>query len=87
MGRRLAESVSTILGQLDGPDEDTAETSIEQLINENDSAIVRLVNQVIVDAYNQRVSDIHIEPQGRQREVWTLRSDVSLRTASQISDR
>ena len=68
-GATTRESVSTILGQLDGPDEDTAETSIEQLINENDSAIVRLVNQVIVDAYNQRVSDIHIEPQGSQRET------------------
>jgi len=68
-GSTTRESVSTILGQLDGPDEDTAETSIEQLINENDSAIVRLVNQVIVDAYNQRVSDIHIEPQGSQRET------------------
>ena len=30
---------------------------------------MRLVNQVIVDAYNQRVSDIHIEPQGSQRET------------------
>ena len=61
-GSTTRESVSTILGQLDGPDEDTAETSIEQLINENDSAIVRLVNKVIVDAYNQGASDIHIEP-------------------------
>ncbi len=68
-GAHPRESVSTILGQLDGQDEDPSETNIELLINENDSAIVRLVNQVIVDAWNQRVSDIHIEPQGSQRET------------------
>jgi len=68
-GAHTRESVSTILGQLDGQDEDPSETSVELLVSENDSAIVRLVNQVIVDAWNQRVSDIHIEPQGSQRET------------------
>jgi hypothetical protein len=68
-GALCRESVSTILGQLDVPDEDASETNVEQLINENNSAIVRLVNQLIVDAGNQRVSDIHIEPQGSQRET------------------
>ncbi|TMA57704.1 MAG: type II/IV secretion system protein, partial [Deltaproteobacteria bacterium] len=68
-GAHTRESVSTILGQLDGQDEDPSETNVELLVSENDSAIVRLVNQVIVDAWNQRVSDIHIEPQGSQRET------------------
>ena len=68
-GPACRESVSAILGQLEGPDEDASETSVEQLINENNSAVVRLVNQLIVDAWNQRVSDIHIEPQGSQRET------------------
>jgi type II secretory ATPase GspE/PulE/Tfp pilus assembly ATPase PilB-like protein len=63
------ESVSTILGQLDGQDEDQSETKEELFISENDSAIVRLVNQVIVDAWRERVSDIHIEPDGNQRET------------------
>ena len=68
-GAYVRESVSTILGQLDGQDEDRSETAVERLLSENDSAIVRLVNQIIVDACNQRVSDIHIEPQGAQRET------------------
>ena len=68
-GSVTRESVSTILNQLDSVDEDPSETGIEQLVNENDSAIVRLVNQVIVDACNQRVSDIHIEPQGNLRDT------------------
>jgi len=63
------QSVSTILNQLDTQDEDPAESKDELLVSENDSAIVRLVNQVIADAWNQRVSDIHIEPQGSQRET------------------
>src|SRR6266550_1892463 len=68
-GTYIRESVSTILGQLDGQDEEQSETRDELFVSENDSAIVRLVNQVIVDAWNQRVSDIHIEPQGSQRDT------------------
>ena len=63
------ESVSTILGQLDTQDEDPSENKDELLVSENDSAIVRLVNQVIADAWKQRASDIHIEPEGSQRET------------------
>jgi len=63
------DSVSTILGQLEGEDEEQSENRDELYVSENDSAIVRLVNQVIVDAWKQRVSDIHIEPQGNQRET------------------
>ena len=62
------ESVTTILGQLDDKDEEDEQNDSrgEVLINENDSAIVRLVNQIIFDAWQQRVSDIHIEPEGSQ---------------------
>ena len=63
------QSVSTILNQLDTQDEDPSENKDELLVSENDSAIVRLVNQLIADAWKQRVSDIHIEPQGSQRET------------------
>lgn len=31
-------------------------------VKESDSKIVQLANKIIVDAYNQGVSDIHIEP-------------------------
>jgi type II secretory ATPase GspE/PulE/Tfp pilus assembly ATPase PilB-like protein len=68
-GMLARESVSTILGQLESQDEDPLDSKDELQVSENDSAIVRLVNQVITDATKQRVSDIHIEPDGSQREM------------------
>ena len=38
-------------------------------IDENDSAIVRLANQIIVDAYRLEASDIHIEPYSDKKET------------------
>jgi type II secretory ATPase GspE/PulE/Tfp pilus assembly ATPase PilB-like protein len=38
-------------------------------IDENDSAIVRLANQIIVEAYRQDASDIHIEPYSDRKET------------------
>ena len=38
-------------------------------VDENDNAIVRLANKIIVDAYRMGVSDIHIEPYGEKRET------------------
>jgi type II secretory ATPase GspE/PulE/Tfp pilus assembly ATPase PilB-like protein len=34
-------------------------------IDETDSGIVKLANQIIIDAYNRGASDIHIEPYGK----------------------
>ena len=36
-------------------------------MGENDSTIVRLANQIIVDAYKRGASDIHIEPYAARR--------------------
>src|SRR5437762_11168258 len=38
-------------------------------VDENDSAVIRLANQVIVDAFKARASDIHIEPYGSQKDT------------------
>src|SRR5207245_4182719 len=38
-------------------------------LDENDSAVIRLANQIIVDAYKSRASDIHIEPYGTQKDT------------------
>lgn len=38
-------------------------------VDENDSAVIRLANQIIVDACKARASDIHIEPYGAQRDT------------------
>ncbi|MCP9448736.1 MAG: GspE/PulE family protein [Nitrospira sp.] len=69
-GRKLDESVSDILGEL--VTEAQAEAMEEAAaggLDENDSAIVRLANQIIADAYRQNASDIHIEPYGEKRET------------------
>lgn len=64
------ESLSAILGQLEEADwEEQKEAKEEALVNENDSGVVRLVNQIISEAARQNVSDIHIEPQGGQLET------------------
>ena len=50
-----------------------------------ENVVVRLVNRVIVDAYNQRASDIHIEPaQDKGRCLIRLRRDGVLRTYRKI---
>ena len=38
-------------------------------VDENDSTIIRLANQIIMDAYRSRSSDIHIEPYGLQKDT------------------
>jgi type II secretory ATPase GspE/PulE/Tfp pilus assembly ATPase PilB-like protein len=63
------DSIGTILGDLRAEDVgDTLDLSAGEL-DENDSAVIRLANQIIVDAYKARASDIHIEPYGGQRDT------------------
>ncbi|HKE62681.1 MAG TPA: GspE/PulE family protein [Nitrospira sp.] len=70
-GRKLDENVSDILGELvtEAQAEAMEESGMGGGLDENDSAIVRLANQIIADAYRQNASDIHIEPYGEKRET------------------
>jgi len=70
-GRKLDENVSDILGELvtEAQAEAMEESGGAGGLDENDSAIVRLANQIIADAYRQNASDIHIEPYGEKRET------------------
>ena len=70
-GRKLDENVSDILGELvtEAHAEAMEEASATGGLDENDSAIVRLGNQIIADAYRQNTSDIHIEPYGEKRDT------------------
>jgi type II secretory ATPase GspE/PulE/Tfp pilus assembly ATPase PilB-like protein len=70
-GRKLDENVSDILGELEteAQAEAAEESGLGGGLDENDSAIVRLANQIIADAYRQNASDIHIEPYGDKRET------------------
>jgi type II secretory ATPase GspE/PulE/Tfp pilus assembly ATPase PilB-like protein len=54
-------------------------------IDENDSAVIRLANQVIIDAVKARASDIHVEPYGGQRDTMIrLRIDGQCREYQRI---
>jgi type II secretory ATPase GspE/PulE/Tfp pilus assembly ATPase PilB-like protein len=65
-----SESVDSLVGQLDNLESsDFSETKEEQLVHENDNTIVRLVNQIIMEACKQGVSDIHVEPAGSDCET------------------
>jgi type II secretory ATPase GspE/PulE/Tfp pilus assembly ATPase PilB-like protein len=38
-------------------------------VKESDNSIIKLANQIIIDAYRRGASDIHIEPNGKERSV------------------
>jgi len=64
------DSISNILGDLQAEDApEKSEDAAGMDLDENDSSIIRLANQVITDAYKAHASDIHIEPYGIQRDT------------------
>ena len=67
-------SIEEILGKLEPSDDEYDEET--ESVSEEDSAIVQLVNKMIVDAYHRGASDIHIEPRhGRQNALVRFRVD------------
>ena len=70
LGRESGEAITDILGELvsEAQLEEQQNASIA-IITENDSAIVRLANQIITEAYRQGASDIHIEPYSDRKET------------------
>lgn len=67
-------SIEDILGQLDSAEEEEDE-DIEG-VSEESSAIVQLVNKMIVDGFNRDASDIHVEPrQGKVNAMIRFRVD------------
>ena len=68
---------------LDGDSDELEMDDIEGELADN--VVVKLINKVILDAYNQNVSDIHIEPYpGRQKTAIRFRKDGSLFTYHEI---
>jgi type II secretory ATPase GspE/PulE/Tfp pilus assembly ATPase PilB-like protein len=63
------DSIGTIIGDLRAEDVGDSIDALGGELDENDSAVIRLANQIIVDAYKARASDIHIEPYGSQRDT------------------
>lgn len=70
LGMTEAGSIEDTLGELvhEARTEDPSENKTNE-IDENDSAIVRLANQIIAEAYRQEASDIHIEPYSDRKET------------------
>jgi type II secretory ATPase GspE/PulE/Tfp pilus assembly ATPase PilB-like protein len=63
LGRIIMELGS---GEDDDQEEQQNDPSAPPEIDETDSGIVKLCNQIITDAYNRGASDIHVEPYGKQ---------------------
>jgi type II secretory ATPase GspE/PulE/Tfp pilus assembly ATPase PilB-like protein len=65
------DPLSAILDQLamEGKEEQTPTEDTDLTIDENDSAIVRLVNQIIASGVKMGASDIHIEPNGDKHDT------------------
>lgn len=64
-----ADTLTAILGQLATESREKETRAGRPTVDENDSAVVRLVNQIILDAYRRGASDVHIEPYGEARET------------------
>ena len=71
MAETQGSSISDILGELvtEAEQEQQEEAVAAGGVDENDSAIVRLANKIIADAYRIGCSDIHIEPYGDKLET------------------
>ncbi len=73
-------SVEELLADLNAPLDDEGgpdESSLESAAADNE--LVKFVNKIIIDAYHQRASDIHIEPMpGKAKTGIRLRIDGSL---------
>ncbi len=72
-------SVGELLSGMEDGDEETSELSEADLSAAAENELVKLVNKVIIDAYRQGASDIHIEPRpGKEKTMIRFRKDGSL---------
>lgn len=68
MSLDIPDSISEILTKTDMYDEPDIEDEVKK-VTERDSVIVKLVNKIIYDAYQNRASDIHIEPYPGKNDI------------------
>jgi type II secretory ATPase GspE/PulE/Tfp pilus assembly ATPase PilB-like protein len=72
-------NIGDILGTLDDEDAAPAEGSEDVASAAADNEVVKLVNKVIIDAYQQGASDIHVEPYpGKAKTEIRFRKDGEL---------
>jgi type II secretory ATPase GspE/PulE/Tfp pilus assembly ATPase PilB-like protein len=71
--------IGDLLSSMDEEGEIVAEAGADEASAAADNELVKLVNKVIVDAYNQGASDIHVEPYpGKAKTEIRFRKDGSL---------
>jgi type II secretory ATPase GspE/PulE/Tfp pilus assembly ATPase PilB-like protein len=79
-----ATSVGDLLSELAEEGEDEGSTAAE-LSAASENEVVRLVNKIIVDAYHQGASDIHVEPgPGKQKMLVRFRKDGTLQNYIEV---
>jgi type II secretory ATPase GspE/PulE/Tfp pilus assembly ATPase PilB-like protein len=72
-------NIDEMLSGMEGEEGEALEGASDEVSAAADNELVKLVNKVIVDAYNQGASDIHIEPYpGKAKTEIRLRKDGSL---------
>ena len=87
-----SESVDGILDSFDDADVSLKEDDLEEdstdlsAISDEDSPVVKLVNKMILDACNQGVSDIHIEP-FEKKVIVRYRKDGTMEEAMTLPKR
>ncbi len=79
LGGMSSESIGDLLSGLDEDDELGSGGSADDVSAAADNELVKLVNKIIVDAYQQGASDIHVEPMpGKGKVGVRFRKDGSL---------
>lgn len=78
-------SVGDLLSGMEESDDEAGDIAESELSAAADNELVKLVNKIIVDAYRQGASDIHIEPRpGKEKTQIRFRKDGSLETYIEI---
>ncbi|MGZ5033844.1 MAG: GspE/PulE family protein [Usitatibacter sp.] len=73
------ESIGDLLSSLDDEEEGSFGGGADEVSAAADNELVKLVNKIIVDAYNQGASDIHVEPlPGKGKTGVRFRKDGTL---------
>lgn len=78
-------SVGDLLMGMEDGDDESSDVSATDISAAAENELVKLVNKIIVDAYRQGASDIHIEPSpGKNKTVIRFRKDGSLENYIEI---
>ncbi|MCH8620018.1 GspE/PulE family protein [Undibacterium sp. TS12] len=72
-------SVDELLSGMEEDDEENVGQAVVEVSAAVENELVKLINKIIVDAYQQGASDIHIEPRpGKEKTLIRFRKDGSL---------